>query len=376
MLTTRMEQTPEDFQNGTMTELPILEDYCGRVAFALKILFPFDFLSYWKAKKYFAKNKPDLVHFHNIKFLGFGPLIAAKENNIPVVFSLYDNWMLCPNYNLVNKGKQVCQRFHGSRCITCVAPFKKPLVFFRKQVFDHFLKQIDFFLLLTNGEKNKLLQYGIKKSRLGILPLPLFEDTYNPDENAIEADSLMFVGRIDPDKGLHVLIEALPFVLQKHKNIKLKIIGEPLGDRKYINFVQDRIRVLGLGEYVQFLGKKDGEEIKDYLRKTHIVVVPEQWAIAWPIFMTEAMLWEKVIVASDIGDVSEFIKDGQTGYLADPQAPRHFAAKIIQALEDGRMLNRNARTAIMELCNGQRIFKILSGIYEKMLCRPSLLGGD
>lgn len=246
---------------------------------------------------------------------------------------------------------------------------KKPFVALRRQVFGSFIKKLDAIAVLTGSEQERYLKSGVVKERVHVLPLPLFMDgeEEKPIDATVEAGTILFVGRLEHGKGLHVLVEAMPDVLKGFKGAKVLVVGEHSGSDRYKRQVQTRIAELGMGSVFSFTGKMGNAEIKELLRRSHVVVAPEQWAIAWPIFLTEAMSMGRHIVASRIGDIPEFIRDGVTGYLAASGSPSDFADRITTALKSRRPVNPEAARVIRKLCDRRAITEKLLSIYESAL---------
>jgi len=357
---------------GYIKEVPILEDGLKQAGFSLKTAFPFDPIAYRYFSRAFMKERPDIVHLHNIKYMSFAPAVAARGLGIPVVFSVYDNWSLCPKYTLLDKGNNICRDFHGLRCLKCVPAKKKPFVLFRKRIFDYFLGMVDAFAVLTESEKSNFIKAGIAPEKINILPLPLSPRLAGAEveEAAVERNTLLFVGRIEFGKGLHVLVDAMPHVLERFGGARVVVAGEHSGNETYKRRVMKQIEGLGLGHVFKFVGKKGNEEVMELLRRAHIAVVPEQWAIAWPIFLTEAMAMGKVIVASRIGDIPSFIEHGKTGYLTDPKDPEDLARWLNHALGEGRLLNRECPGKVRSICDAARVRRETLRIYGKVAGGP------
>ncbi len=353
---------------GYIREVPILEDGLKQAGFSLKTAFPFDPIAFRFFSRAFIREKPDIVHLHNIKHMSFAPAVAARGLGIPVVFSIYDNWSLCPKYTLLDKGNNICRDFHGLRCLKCAPAKKKPFILFRKWLFDYFLSMVDAFAVLTGSEKANFIKAGIAPEKIDILPLPLSPllAEASPDDSDVERNTILFVGRIEFGKGLHVLVDAMPHVLERFGDARVIVAGEHSGNESYKRRVMKRIEGLGLGEVFKFVGKKGNEEVMDLLRRAHIAVVPEQWAIAWPIFLTEAMAMGKVIVASRIGDIPSFIEHGKTGYLTDPKDPADLARWINHALGEGRLLNRECPEKIKSIADAAHVRREMLRIYGKV----------
>jgi len=347
-------------------QVPLMDDGSALLGSSFKTMFPFDLLGYRYFLKRFRETSPELVHLHNLKFMSFAPLAAARKLGIPAVFSVYDNWALCPRYCLVDSRGEVCERFHGFRCLACVPVKKKPFVAFRKQAFSGFLKKLDAVAVLTGSERTRYAASGVDPGRVHTLALPLFIDGCEaaPDAGSVDRGTILFAGRLEHGKGLHVLVEAMPEVLEHVRNARVFVAGEHSGSDRYKKEALARIEALGLGSVFTFLGKTGNAGIKELLRRSHVVVTPEQWAIAWPIFITEAMSMGKHVVASRIGDIPEFIEDGVTGYLAAHGAPADFAGRILAALSRKSPVNERAALKIRNLCDRRAITEKLFSIYE------------
>jgi glycosyltransferase involved in cell wall biosynthesis len=341
-----------------------------KVVSFLKFHVPYDPLTGAEVKKIVKKEKADLLHLHKFDLLSFSLISAAKREHLPVVFSLYDLWALCPKRVLMTEQNEICTRFHGPYCLECTST--RGIVHrlgkkYRRPLFAHFLKHVDCFIVLSGTVKKSLVTLGYDADKIEILPLPLQIDDNEPAHIAEEPDSLLFAGWVTPHKGLHILIEALGMVKNVIPGIKL-YVAETGSEPRYREGIVQRIQELGLQENVSLLGKKSNEEVRNYLSRVKGVVVPEQWGIAWPIFLTEAMYYGKPAVASDIGDISSFIIHGESGYLANYKDPSDFAEKIITMLrrnQDIGIMARKARDFILDLTDENKIKDRLVHIYRK-----------
>jgi glycosyltransferase involved in cell wall biosynthesis len=328
--------------------------------------------------------RPDLLHLHRFNALSLSLIRSAVKLDIPVVFSMYDYWYVCPTSALVNGNNDMCRHFQGAGCADCYH-YKNPLVEgvrniasglgllpgafrMRKMVFDRYLKKIDALVVLSDSWGEMIRRYGANGQTISAIPLPLFEGIGKPDGGHVEAGSMLFVGWVYPHKGLHVLIEAMPQIIRAVPEARLYVVESGVLD-SYKDGIMKSIAENGITEHVVFLGKRSNEEVQALLNKARVVVVPEQWAIAWPIFLTEAMACGKLIVASRIGDIPQFIKDGETGLLAEPDQPSDFAGQVIRMFQDGdtAAMGEKARQKILRLCNEDRILERLMDVYTLVL---------
>ena len=350
--------------------VPTMVDYLGRRgAMALDTLVPFDPLVYKPALRLLDSIRPDVVHLHSFKELTFSFLWAARNRGLPILFSLYDLWALCPQSNLVHYRGGTCSSYMGWECLRCAVPERKPLVLLRRLFFKHFLRHIDRLIVLSETVKRQLTEFGLPEQKISILPLPLFKSgDRRPSPGNVDDHSILFVGWMTRPKGLHVLIEAMPAVLARVPDAKVLVVETGAKAEHKAEF-QRRIADLDLEGRFRFLGKRNSGEIKALLAQTSVVAVPEQWGIAWPIFCTEAMAYGKPIAASRIGDIPWFIRDHETGLLFDARSPEQLADCLISFFEEPESalrMGRRAQDFILEVCNRERITARLLSFYEEV----------
>ena len=349
--------------------LPTLKDWFGsRGSMALDTLLPFDLRLFRPARQLFKKIRPDVVHLHSFRELTFSILAAAKRAGLPVVFSLYDHWALCPRGLLMRPNGRTCTKFMGLRCLLCDTPARRPLVVFRKLFFKHFLNQIDGFIVLSDSIKQQLCDFGMPEEKIWRLPLPLFNDFNPPPPSPMFDNSILFAGWMTKAKGLQVLIEAMPRVLKRFPDATVRVV-ETGAKAEHKEAFQRRIGELGIQDTFRFLGKLGSDEIKIQLQKTSMVAVPEQWSMAWPIFGTEAMAFAKPVAASRIGDLPWFFREGQTGRLFDPKSPEQLADCITSYFDDpsgAQEIGSRAQKFILKECDPDQITASLLSIYDKV----------
>lgn len=335
----------------------------------------YDKLTFFHALKAYEKVKPDVLNFQNFNILSFPMIWAAKLMGIPTVFSIYDFWSVCPAGTLIDNRGRRCRIFNSSKCIKCdffpskfkilkKLGFLKIFLFIREKLFKIFLNQFDAFIVLSTFWIDLLTSYGISKEKINVIPLPIEGKIKIKKNRKIEKDSILFVGWIHPRKGPHIVIKAMKKVLKKVPKAKLYVIG-PTGDEKYQKMIEEYIKKNKLEKNVKLLGRMPHQDILNFMQKVEAIVIPEQWEIAWPIALTEAMAVAKPTVSSNIGGIPDFID--KNGFLAEPTDSNDFANKIIWLLKNKRKaktIGTKARKDILKITNENILVDKLMKLYK------------
>jgi D-inositol-3-phosphate glycosyltransferase len=165
---------------------------------------------------------------------------------------------------------------------------------------------------------------------------------------------LLFVGRIEPLKGLDVLIEAIGIMHQKdvlkENPFCLVIIGgEPEESSEQANIEMSRIKALseeyGLNDLVTFLGKRSQDSLPYYYSAAEAVVVPSQYE-SFGMVALEAMACGKPVVASQIGGLAYLVQDGVTGFTVPVDDQVELADRLTLLLQDPNLRDRMGKQAV------------------------------
>jgi glycogen(starch) synthase len=153
---------------------------------------------------------------------------------------------------------------------------------------------------------------------------------------------LLFVGRIDPRKGLHYLIKALPLI---PKDVEVTIAGaHSLSGGRYEDYLQNMIAKLNVQRRVKFLGSVSEEEKWKLYGISDVFVLPSVHE-ALGLVILEAMSVGLPVVASNLGGIPEVVKHGDNGLLFEPRNWKDLAEKITLLLNDDEMRERMGKNA-------------------------------
>lgn len=252
--------------------------------------------------------KPDIVHLNNIH-TQLSPIIAelAKRKGIKVVWTLHDYKLLCPRYDCLRNGKNICEEcFKGNKkfCKTykCIknSILASQIGYQEAKMWN--MKRLeactDVFVCPSKFMARKMLQGGFNTEKL--TTLYNFIDTTKCQQNSFEKeDYYCFIGRLSHEKGVKTLIASanqLPY--------KLKIIGNgPL---------YDELKSIA-NPNIEFVGFKQWTEIKSLVEKARFSVIPSEWYENNPLSVIEALCLGTPILGANIGGIPELIEEEVTG---------------------------------------------------------------
>jgi len=206
-------------------------------------------------------------------------------------------------------------------------------------------------VIATPAEKDQLISnYQADEKKLVIIPpgvdttrfYPIPEDEARavigvPSGNCM----ILFVGRIEPLKGIETLLRAIALMLQTEEieecNYYLAIIGgEPDGNGDDMNSEMARLqklsRELGIHDTVIFLGKRSQETLPYYYSAAQVVVVPSLYE-SFGMVALEAMACGVPVIASQVGGLPYLVQDGKTGYVIPDGNPEILKQRLMQLIE-------------------------------------------
>lgn len=167
--------------------------------------------------------------------------------------------------------------------------------------------------------------------------------------------TVLFVGRIDPVKGLDTWFRAMKLVVDRDPTLRQRmcvcLIGGDLDDDTDPDSELARLQVLkeelGIGDIVTFLGGRAQASLPFYYSAADAVVMPSRYE-SFGLAALEAMACGTPVVASDVGGLSYLVRDGVTGFLVPEGNSELFAERISLLLHDGKLRNAMGKRGIEE----------------------------
>ena len=186
------------------------------------------------------------------------------------------------------------------------------------------------------------LGWGLRTERVSVLPNPAPDVPELPPRDALRAelgfdgDTLVFAGRLGPQKSFDTALEALARV----PGVALVVAGDG-PERSALERLSSE---LGLDERVRFLGSVPRERVLRLFRAADASVLPSAWE-NFPHTVVEALAVGCPVIATAVGGVPEVVRDGENGLLVPARDPEALAGAIARFFGDAELRSRLAAGA-------------------------------
>ena len=136
-------------------------------------------------------------------------------------------------------------------------------------------------------------------------------------------------------KGIDTLIDAIPLVKKRVKNIKLMIAGKGPAEEKLIKKVKSN----DIENHVTFLGYVEEKQKFLYMNSTDVFILPSYWE-SFPAVILEAMACGAPVIASNVAGIPYAVSDGVNGFLFEPGNINQLSEKILKILLNKKLLKK------------------------------------
>lgn len=302
--------------------------------------------------------RPDVVHLNNIH-TQLSPVIAelAHKRGIRVVWTLHDYKLLCPRYDCLRGGEEVCEKcFEGDktpcRAYKCMKGSTLASLVGYEEAEKWNRERLegctDVFICPSTFMSQKMVQGGFDSGKLRVLCNFMDVDKCCRDDY-YKDEYYCFVGRLSHEKGVRTLVEAanqLPF--------PVKIIGGgPL---------TEELKAVA-HDNVEFVGFKSWDEIKELVGRARFAVIPSEWYENNPMSVIEAECLGTPVLGARIGGIPELIDEGVNGMTFESRNAADLRGKISQMYDATFDYESIAATA-MSRYGAERYYDRLMEIYK------------
>ena len=357
-------------------------DYNGPSSVVQKASSAVSFVYSREAKRKFEalceEIHPDVVHLnlvHRQITLSILDAPYLKKRRVPVVYTAHDYILVCPDYLLLDGKGRVCEECltgHYASCVkkrcvkgslakSCLAAMEAEFL-----KITHAYGKIDCFIAPSEFMRSKLVEGGLPSQKIVVMRNPI--DVPVMDKQGVGSTDarpyFLFFGRLSEEKGVHVLLKAFALAVSKiPPEWRLKIAGDgPMREQ-----LEQECADLGIGDRVDILGFRSGEELYHLVQGARFSVVPSVWVENMPYSVGESLALGTPPIGSDIGSLPEFISEGNNGFLFNVGDAYELAFKLVEASsvvgEQYRRLSLNGRELIKETCSQSDYLHALVNLY-------------
>jgi glycosyltransferase involved in cell wall biosynthesis len=252
-----------------------------------------------------------------------------------LVHSLHDFAFGCASGTKYFRSGRVCTRAHGPGCFAgalvggCQHRLDPRPFMRRYREIDRDLPTLragDSVVVHSEFMRSVALANRLPAERIHVVPLPVVRPAKPPEP--VAERTIAFAGRVVPEKGLDLLLEAL--ATSRDSWDRLLVAGDGWDIDRCRRLADRRL----IASKVEFLGHVGATRVRRALGSARIVVVPSRWPEPFGLVGLEAMACARPVVASDTGGIPEWLDDGRTGLLVPPGDIQALAAAIVSLLDD------------------------------------------
>ena len=313
---------------------------------------------YGEIKKLLDKFKPDVVHLQTAETIAIAIARYVHKNKIP----------------LVSTGHAYPDNVTGQ--FKLLKPVKKPVDAAVRAYMASFLKHSEYATVPTEMAIEGLLPKDRKKFNIEVEALsngvdlsqfntkPVSKKVLKKYDIDANKSRVLYVGRVDPEKSISVVLEAFSETVKKLTNIELLIVGDGIDKSN----LEEKARDLDIEKNVKFLGRVMPPDLLD-IYKSGTVFATASETETQGIVLIEAAATGLPLIAVDAGAVKELCQNQKNGILCTPGSVKEMASAMIKILSDKKLRLKFSKASV-EIAKKHDINHTLSRfeeIYKKAI---------
>jgi glycosyltransferase involved in cell wall biosynthesis len=327
--------------------------------------------SYELVRTRIRRFQPDAVHVHN-SFPKFTPSVysACVDCAVPVIQTVHNFRIICPGTLLFRDG-HICQdcvgrtlawpaALHGcyrnSRAGTATIALGTAFHHLR----GTWKNDVSQYIALTEFSRRQLVIGGLPEAKITVKP----NSVNDPGAGAHDGNFLLFAGRLAPEKGVCLLLEA---ATQNLLPLPLKIVGTgPMAP--------EAAKLQAAGK-LEWLEQSPREEVLQLMKSATALLFPSLWFEGMPMVLVEALATGLPVIASDLGSMAEMIRHEETGMLFEPGNVGRMVDCTRRLVSDHLLrtsIRHNARASYLLHFVPEANVRRLEQIYERAITPASL----
>jgi len=282
------------------------------------------------------KIRPTIVHSHSAD-MGFVVSIACRFYKLPIVDAVHGLTFSDPQHSIFKRYSEI-----------------------------FFLKCSNFRAIMSEDGYGKEMfsKYGLKNFVYipnGVDLLDFSRKHTTPNKKI----RILFIGRLERQKGLNYLIDAIRILIKKSTDFEVRLVGDG-SELTYLKLLVDKY---ALGSFVKFNGKVSHKQTLDYYYTSDIVVLPSIWE-GFPLTVLEAWGARLPVVVTNVGGISKICNNNENALIIPPRSPKEITNALFALINDSglrKRLGENGRILVEEKYGWEKIAKKVEKIYEEVI---------
>lgn len=351
------------------------------------------------------KTQPAVVHFHaRTAAVSSAMIDAAKHQGARTVLTYHTPTMSCARGTMMRYGSIPCDGYlEGQRCIACALEARHVPVTLARAVgripkrilcalaafenlpshasavrapglilsaHDSFRKSLvacDSIVAVCNWVRDVLLSNGVPADKLFVSRQGIDAGLVRIPDRATTDRGLprfAYFGRLDPTKGVDLIVEALRRQPQLKLQCDLFLVRQP-GSEPAFSEVSAHCKT---DRRLRVHDALPAAEVRQAMTSYDMVVVPSRWLETGPLVVLEAFAAGTPVLGADLGGIAELVQHDRSGYLFAPNDPLALAAAFAKICAQPENIAR-WRDSITAPRTVEAVVDDMTGIYDQLLCR-------
>ncbi len=308
---------------------------------------------------------PHIVHLHNIDKHILTILLPLKRHR--VVRTILDYGIVCPAlWGVHRDDMRVCDQGIGLKCLRhgCLTPVSYPTHAYLFSL-KYFLQKrhVSTFMTATNRLKVFMEDAGFRN--IDVMPYFSGKTADAAPAAARPTGKVLFVGRLEENKGCRILVEAMNTVAKIFPDVRLTIAGDGT-ERSSMEWLTSQ---LGLSHIIRFIGHVPESEVDTYYSESSLLVVPSIWMENSPVVIYDALALGLPVIATDRGGNAELVKHRENGLIVPPCNADALAEAILELIHNKPLLIAYGECSrrLSENVTKDRYFDRLQRVYRDLI---------
>lgn len=290
------------------------------------------------AERIHAEQPVDLVHAHFVYPDGVAGYELARRWNVPLVVTEHapwTGWLERPGV----RGPALATAGYAARI-----------------------------LAVSTYVRKTIAEYTRDDSRVDVIPNGVDGTVYRPRDAGRDENRILYVGVINFNKGIDVLLEAMPEVIRRRPAARVELVGGSFyrDTRLQREALEARAAELGLGDRITFVGHLAPQEVAERMATSAVLVLPSR-AESFGSVLIEALACGTPVVATRCGGPEDIV-DASMGKLVPKEDAAALADAIVEVLDDpGRYPPSALRTEALRRYDWDVVVRRTLGVYQEVI---------